>query len=401
MTSTIHPLQRNDALGRLTGLADEKRLPPSLLFVGPEGSGKEWAAIELAAHLLARAGTPPPAAASGGLFGDLEPAPPPESDGSGERKARQLAHPDLYYVCPVASDINEAGYRELLDAKSREPLGRVHQPTSAIIPIGSADDPGLVSVRAIRRFLQSAPFEGEHRVVIVGDAHRMNRQSANALLKTLEEPGPFAVIVLCTHQPHLLPTTIRSRCARINVPALGEAELAAHLVAQHEVGAPEAARIAAVAGGNARRALDLLDPVARELATWGEELLGYLLTDRRVDLARAADRVAKGQPPSGRGSVKVGSDASLSAGRDVGLRVLDAVSADLVALARRAEGARLDPARAASLPESGASGEALFGGVEELLRAREDLSRNVNVALGLQNGLLRAATRIHGGVARA
>ncbi len=397
MTPNTTPLDRAPRLARLRVLAAEDRLPPSLLLVGPEGSGKEWAAIELAALLLERPGSVAPA---GGLFDGIEPE--PVADANAARLVRGLAHPDLYYVCPVASDLDRDGYRALLEAKAHEPLGRVHQPGSAIIPIGNADDPGLVSVRAIRRFLQAPPFQARYRVVIVGDAHRMNRQAANALLKTLEEPPSFGVLLLCTHQPHLLPSTIRSRCARVPVPAFAEEELAALLTARHGLEPAEAARVAAVAGGNARRALDLIDPVARELSRWARELLEALLALRRLDLARAADRVAKGQPPSGKSKLKVAQDAGLAAGRDIGLRVLDAMVADLVALARRASGARLDDARRASLPtaDGGHSAPALLGAAEVLLHARGDIARNVNVALALQHGLLEASDRLHGRAGR-
>ena len=404
MTSNTSFLDRSPMLRRLRDQALRGRTHQSFLLVGPEGSGKEAAALELAVTLLRptkRRSAPRPA--GGDLFGGLLDAPvaptavaPEPGDESGAaRKVRALAHPDLMNAFPIERSLTREGFLELLQEKAREPLARVRQPGSAIIPIGDADDPGLVSVRAIRRFVQAVPFEAAHRVVIVGDAHRMNRAAANALLKTLEEPPSSAVLFLCTHQPHLLPATIRSRCARITVPGLGEEELAAYLVARHGVEVTEAARIAATAGGNARRAFDLLDPRARELSQWGRLLLMQLLAGDRPRLAQSAERVGKGQAPAGAGT-KFSGDASVSVGRDIGMRVLDAVVADLVALGRRGAGAHLDEARARSLPtESPPTVEGASEAARVLLDARGDLARNVNVGLVLVHSLLAAERALH------
>ena len=382
---------RGAALERLASLAREDRMPQSLLLVGPEGSGKERAALEIAVDLLK------PAAGGGGaqdgLFGD-DPAVTPDEE-TAARKVRQLAHPDLMIVFPVESKLTHDRYRELLDEKSRRPWARVAQPGSAILPIGDSEDAHPVSIRAVRRFVNAPPFEARHKVVVIGDAHRMNRNAANALLKTLEEPPAAAVIFLCSHQPHLLPATIRSRCARLQVPALSEPELAAILVATEDLDPTEAARVAAVAGGNGRRAFDLIDPAARELAGWADQLVGMLLDADRPRLARAAEKVGKGHPPRGKGS-KFSADAGLSVTRDIGMRVLDLVAADLLALGRRDAGARLDPARRDALPATPVDPMRALRTVEVVLAARADLARNVNVGLVMMDALLRAEATLHG-----
>jgi DNA polymerase III delta prime subunit len=392
MTAEFSVLDRSNALARLRDQARGGSLHPSLLLVGPEGSGKELAAIELAAELLRSPGNLP---ASGALFAGIEPSLPADSD-VGVRKVKALAHPDLHWIFPAESGLTVADYRALLDAKAKEPLARLRQPGSAVIPIGDPDDPAPVSVRRLRRFVHARPFEARYRVGIVSDAHRMNRQSANALLKTLEEPPGHAILILCTHQPHLLPPTIRSRCARVNVPAFAEEELASCLRDRADVPAPEAARIAAVTGGNARRAFDLVDETARELADWAAELFSLLVDGRRADLARAAERVAKGQPPTGRAKKKLSADASLAANRDLNLRLLDFLVADLLALSRRDSGARLDRVRAESLPASvGIDPGRAARAARRLLGARSDLTRNVNVGLVVLAVLLDAERELH------
>ena len=368
MPERLAPLDRSPLLRRLGELATEGRLSHSLLFTGPEGSGKEAAAFELARVLQC---------------GD---------DRACTHKLLGLRHPDVHFSFPAEASLSGADYRQILDAKAIEPLARIHQPSSAIIPIGDPDKPHPCSVRQIRRFVAAVPFEAPRRIAIVADAHRMNRQAANALLKTLEEPPPAALLILCTHQPHLLPATVRSRCARFRIPALGETELADHLVAAHGQDAAVAAQAVAVAGGNARAALDLVDPESQAVAAWSASLLGWLLADDRPALLKGAERVAKGQDPTGaKGGVKI-TDASLSASRDVGVRSLDFLVADLLGLARLAEGAQLSPARSAQLkPLLSALGDQDASSMAQLLMAaRADLMRNVNVSLVLTHAFLAA-----------
>lgn len=390
MTAEFSTLNRSEILRRLREQARAGSLHPSLLLVGPEGSGKEAGAVELAVELLRSSA---PAASADSLFGSIEPATPVD-DGVAARKVRALAHPDLHWIFPAETGLTTDRYRALLNAKAQEPLARMRQPGSAVISIGDPEDPGPATVRALRRFIQGRPFEAARRVGVVADAHRMNRQAANALLKTLEEPPSHATLILCTHQPHLLPATVRSRCARINVPALGEAELGSWLQAAHGVDAAQAARITAVSGCNARRALDLLDDTARELADWAAELFHLLADGRRADLARAAERVGKGQPPAGTAKKKMAADPSLAANRDLNLRVLDFVVADLLALSRLRAGARIAAARTLPVVE-GLDPARAADAARRLLRARDDLARNVNVGLVVLDALLDACARLH------
>jgi hypothetical protein len=367
MTRTLAFLDRNPALRKLAEAARQAQPLSSVLLEGPEGSGKQATALALAAVLL-------------------EEKVPQEKS-----RVHRLTHPDLLFVFPCEANLKLEAYREALQAKADEPLARIRQPSTAIIAIGDVDHPGLCTIRRVRRFAAEVPFEAPRRVVIIADAHRMNRAAANALLKTLEEPPPTAVLLLCSHQTHLLPATVRSRCVRVRVPALDEGELVDRLVDLHGVEPAAAAQIAAVSGGNARRAFDLIDPQARTIATWAGSLLSRLLAGQRVDLLAGAERVAKGRDPEGGKGTKL-NDSSLSASRDIVLRTLDFMVADLLSLARMREGVgqseaqsqrlsswlkkdlSVDPARAARV----------------LLAARDDLARNVNVGLVLASAFLEA-----------
>ena len=362
----LEHLDRSAALSRLAALALSKEIGHSILFEGREGSGKEAVALALSRLLLEG------------------------QDSSDNGRVARLVHPDLLYLFPAEANLKNEDYREILQAKAHDPLLRIRQPSSAIIAVGDSDRPGMCTVRHARRFASAVPFEAPRRVVIFADAHRMNRAAANALLKTLEEPPPTAVLLLCTHQTHLLPATVRSRCFRVLVPGFSEKEVATHLEAAYGLDTPSAARVAAVSGGNARRALDLIDPDSQRVAQWAQTLLEWVLEGKRSELLLGVDRVAKGQDPKGGKKAPRLNDASLSASRDVAVRTVDFLLADLMALSRAREGARqnaaqsmwwknwidkelaIDPQRAAQV----------------LLRARGDLLRNANVSLVLSHVVL-------------
>ncbi len=84
----------------------------------------------------------------------------------------------------------------------------------------------IEQVRGIQRFFQFAPVEGHQRVVVIDDAHTMNRSAQNALLKTLEEPPTRRILILVTSKPYVLLPTVRSRCRRVRFAPLASSTLA-------------------------------------------------------------------------------------------------------------------------------------------------------------------------------
>ena len=90
-------------------------------------------------------------------------------------------------------------------------------------------------MRAIEREVNYHPFEGNARVFLIDDADKLNDQSANALLKTLEEPSPTAHLVLITSRPAMLLPTIRSRCQQIRFSPLTASEIE-QLLARQQIG---------------------------------------------------------------------------------------------------------------------------------------------------------------------
>ena len=81
-----------------------------------------------------------------------------------------------------------------------------------VLELDAASNRGIDDIRDIRDRVNQQPVLGRYRVYILDEAHSLTTDAANALLKTLEEPPPHVIFILCTTEPHRLPDTVRGRC---------------------------------------------------------------------------------------------------------------------------------------------------------------------------------------------
>ena len=130
------------------------------------------------------------------------------------------------------------------------------------------------SVRGVADFLRLTPAEGGWRIVVVDGAEDLNRNAANALLKVLEEPPLRAVLLLACASPGRLPATIRSRCRRLPLRALGMADMEAVLGAcLPGLGAAERTALAGLSGGSPGRAVAMAEEQAVAIAALVADVL--------------------------------------------------------------------------------------------------------------------------------
>jgi len=110
-------------------------------------------------------------------------------------------------------------------------------------------------VRSMQDRMSFRPLEGVRRVLILDDADKMNDVAANALLKTLEEPPPFNILILVSARPHRLPVTVISRCRTLRFRPLPRGTVAAFLRDSAGLEATTATFLASVSGGSIGKAL--------------------------------------------------------------------------------------------------------------------------------------------------
>jgi DNA polymerase-3 subunit delta' len=138
------------------------------------------------------------------------------------------------------------------------------------------------------------PFEGRRRVVILADAERMNPTTANTLLKTLEEPPPWATLILVTANEAALLPTILSRCQTFRFSPLAPEELETLLVTRHAFAPDRAALLAAIAGGGIARALELAEEPLDELRRQALSIASYAVERAKAEeLVPLADGLSK------------------------------------------------------------------------------------------------------------
>jgi DNA polymerase III delta' subunit len=218
------------------------RAPHAVMFVGPGSTGKTTLAMDLAAGLLCV---------------DPEPAARPCRVCRGCHQVASGNHPDLHRLSPDG------------------PGGQIR--------IGKSTEPEPGTVRHLISELALLPVEGGARVVVVEQAHRLNDDAQNALLKMLEEPPAGVTIILCADDEECLLPTVRSRCARVRVGAVGGREIERWLGDLGVADAPRAARLARLAGGRPGLALAYAHAVDAERIR-GEIARGILdmLSERRA-----------------------------------------------------------------------------------------------------------------------
>ena len=260
------PPWRNDRLvghdqAEKTLLAAQQsgRLHHAWLMTGPRGIGKATLAWRFARFLLAGQD-------QGGLFGGG----PENLDVSRDAPGRNLidarSHPDLFHL------------RRALNHDT----GRIRAEIAV-------DD-----VRGLGEFMHMTPAMGKWRVAIVDSADEMNRNSANAVLKILEEPPPNAVLLIVSHAPGRLLPTIRSRCRRLTLQPLKD-DTVVKLLGDYapETKDEERRALALLAEGSIGRALELAGAGSLELY---REMVEVLATLPDLDMPRLhafAERFAK------------------------------------------------------------------------------------------------------------
>ncbi len=238
-----------------------ERLPHAILFHGSEGTGKVAFATHFAASLLCE-------------------RPVDDGHACGECDScgwfAQYGHPDYRRVRPDALETGETDDA----AEGEEGGGKKGSKTPS-------KDIRIEQVRALSTFMNVSTHRSGLRVVLLYPAEALNAASANAILKTLEEPPPETVFLLVTHRIDRLLPTILSRCRKF---ALSMPEPAAALAWLQEQGVENAERWLAGQGGAPLAALEASQGSA---GPEKEELLAHLAKPESVNPLIVAERLQK------------------------------------------------------------------------------------------------------------
>jgi DNA polymerase-3 subunit delta' len=201
-------LGQERAIGMIRRAVRADRLHHANLFHGPSGVGKRMTARALAAWMNCT-----------GRSADAD-------DACGECRSCRLMgsenHPDIVEVKPDGQFIK------------------------------------IDQVRAMQQLTRFRPHEAQRRVILIEQADALREEAANAMLKTLEEPTGDTVFFLVTAQPHLLLSTIRSRCQPVQFSALAPGYVSQILVS-NGVEPAAAQRVSRLCEGSVSRATEVLE----------------------------------------------------------------------------------------------------------------------------------------------
>ncbi len=175
-----HVIGQDRALRCLKKALRQDRLHPGLLFVGPDGVGRETTAFWLAGTLLCEA--------------------PVDQEGCGRCSACKRVdsgnHPDLHLVLSESERVN----RGLHKASGSKAPSRVVQ---------------VETIRELNQRLRMGSYEGKASIAIVPDAQKMQASASNAFLKMLEEPPQNTYLILLAPHSRAVLETIASRCLQL------------------------------------------------------------------------------------------------------------------------------------------------------------------------------------------
>ena len=236
--------------------------PHALMLIGEDGSGKRTLA-RLYAQLLLCENKKTVSGQSAAADGEQ----PAQSRAEGEQPAQSRADGEQ----PAQSRADGAG------ASSTRPQAEACHTCQSCLQVAAGEHPDIVtiapeegkgkgkksiSVKAVRESVAAAaymkPYKGPYKIFIIEHAEKMTQEAQNALLKILEEPPAYVVIMLLSTDEESLLETVRSRCVIFHAASVPDEQVAAYLQEYLMVPDYVARPAAAFARGNLGKAAELV-----------------------------------------------------------------------------------------------------------------------------------------------
>ena len=272
---------QGEAKQRLVKLVEEGRVPHAMLFTGPKGCGKMAMAMAFASYLLC--------------------ANRHDGDSCGTCPQcimlRKWAHPDLHFTYPVIKQSGTTSdYKPVSDDFSKEwhdlladgPYFTIEQ---WLLAMGTTTQQAIMTVKeadAISHKLSLRSSQGGYKVSLIWLPERMREDTANKLLKMIEEPPSQTVFILVSENPAALLETIRSRTQLFGMHRIAIEDIELALVQKRGIDEEPAKKLARFAEGSWLKALDALDAESEN-----REFLTDFISLNRLSFSRDVKGLAK------------------------------------------------------------------------------------------------------------
>ena len=161
-------------------------------------------------------------------------------------------------IFSTALQCEAGGDEPCMECRScKQAVGRNHPDIKWI----THEKPTSISVDEIREQLVNdmgiKPYSGRYKIYIIDEGEKMTPSAQNTLLKTIEEPPAYGMVIILTANREMLLQTILSRCVSLNMRAIGSDEIKKYLMEKQGIPDYRAAMAAKFAGGNLGRAIDI------------------------------------------------------------------------------------------------------------------------------------------------
>ena len=165
----------------------------------------------------------------------------------------------LVHAFSMTLQCEQGGEEPCMECRScKQTEGRNHPDIKWI----THEKPNTISVEEVRDQLVNdmaiKPYSGKYKIYIIDEGEKMTPAAQNTLLKTIEEPPAYGIVIILTSNKEMLLQTILSRCVSLNLRPLKDEEMKRYLISHENVPDYQAAMAVRFAGGNLGRAIDII-----------------------------------------------------------------------------------------------------------------------------------------------
>ncbi|HEX9251461.1 MAG TPA: hypothetical protein VF870_04425 [Ignavibacteriaceae bacterium] len=247
----------------LSNILQSGNIPHAFLFTGADGVGKENAAICFTKALNQNIKSNEKSKSISALIDNL-------------------TEPYIKYILPLPRGKSETDQNDPYEKLNEDEIDLINsefkkksQNHFYKIQIPRANFVKISSIRDIKKFLSFNYEDIKYRVILISQAHLMNEEAQNALLKNLEEPPEGVVFILCTPSPEKLRETIRSRCWNVHFQPLTQNDLSNILIEKFEMEYPIVKEVVPFSGGSVQTAISLIENNFEDLLDKTIKILRY------------------------------------------------------------------------------------------------------------------------------
>ena len=273
----------------LRNVYSSRKIPHSLLFYGPEGSGKDAIAVEFAK--LVNCENISQSLNSCGLCKSC-------------KQISQLNSPEFKFIIALPSGKKETSddedpaaalsetdfalYVDAIKEKSKDPYIKIRIPKANAIRIDS--------IRNIKREIYLTGSKSKKKIFIISNADMMNPQASNALLKILEEPPGNSLIILTTSRLNSLLPTIIGRCQKVKFPPINKEVIRNYLLENYKNISPNDVDIyTALSEGNISRVKEYVESGLLELRNNVIDIIRGIVSNKNLKISNEINKVLDGK----------------------------------------------------------------------------------------------------------